>query len=84
MTGARVAGFRCVVLHVKHSVESCVGMHRKGDNPSCRRCPIGAEHALGLTPERWPAERGGAPIERLEVVAFDRIPARRKRGMMAG
>lgn len=76
---ARVPGFRCLPLSVKHSVESCAERHRKGEDPVCRRCPVGAEHADGKTPERWPAERGGGPIERLEVVAFDRIPSRRRR-----
>jgi hypothetical protein len=72
-------GFRCVVIHVKHSVASCVAWYRdkKRDDPACRRCPIGAEHAAGREPATWP---NGMPIERgIALVRHDTIPPRRRR-----
>ncbi len=73
--------FRCTVIHVKHSVSSCVARHRKGEDPSCRRCPVGKAHAKGDLPEHWPT---GAPIERdVVVVPVCRIPSRRRRRVPA-
>lgn len=74
-----IQSFVCIALHVRHSVGSCVLRFKKGDDPVCRRCPIGAEHAKGKLPTHWPENRGSKPIVRLEVIPFDRIPARRRR-----
>jgi len=76
---ASLPGFKCEVIHTKHTVESCVARHRKREDPCCRRCPVGVEHAAGKLPTHWPPERGGAPIVRLPIVPFDRIPSRRRR-----
>lgn len=78
-----VAGFRCVVIHVKHSVTSCVARHEARVDPLCKGCPVGAAHAAGRLPTHWPPERGGGPVVRLEVVPFDRIPPRRRRAQPA-
>ncbi len=79
----RLPVFKCVALHVKLSVEACSATYEKRENPVCRRCEVGAEHARGRTPERWPESRGGGAIERTALERFDRIPPRIRRAPAA-
>ncbi len=76
---AGIPSLRCVPLSARLSVETCAARHRKAGDPVCRACSVGAAHAAGETPERWPS---GAPIVRVLFDPrdpHDRIPPRRRR-----
>jgi hypothetical protein len=75
-SSARLPVFKCERIHTRLPRSSCGKRHKAGEDPTCKRCPIGVAHAKGEEPTTWP---DGSPIVVLGLRRFDRIPGRRKR-----
>lgn len=81
-----IALFQCVPLSCRLTQSACAARHleaKGGPTPgvsrpagtACVACPVGAAHAAGETPEKWP---DGSPIVRLGVTPRPSEPAKTK------
>lgn len=68
--------FACRELHgVRLSPAACAARHSGAVSLVCERCPVGAAHAMGQRPERWP---DGSPVVRLTLSAASAPPPVRR------